>query len=152
MLSSGIDGPSGAIRSAVPVRLSSLWIDHGHSAELADGVVQLRVLEVSDAEVWKGGEDIEQIKWFEALDQHRSPILSTPSTSVAPSGSNQVHGGTSESGPTRVCAVGLHCVSDAFSRYLRLFSRRLSPSGIDDSMTALADLPCQPCRTSLAAD
>ena len=34
--------------------------------ELTDGVVQLRVLEASDAEAWKAGEDIEQIRWFEA--------------------------------------------------------------------------------------
>lgn len=35
-------------------------------SELTDGLVQLRVLGVSDEEAWKAGEDIEQIRWFEA--------------------------------------------------------------------------------------
>jgi len=33
---------------------------------LTDGVVVLRVLDVSDAGAWQAGEDAEQIRWFEA--------------------------------------------------------------------------------------
>ena len=60
------------------------------------------------------------------LNQQRWPTSSTQSITGAPSGSNQVHVGTSESGPTGVFAAASNCVSDATA--VRTFPTWSSPT------------------------